>query len=612
MGYLSLRDCITDLEHHQQLIRIKEPLSPHLLIPAIQRRVYRAGGPALLFEHVTGTPFPMLGNLFGTVERTRFIFRDALQALRLFLAIKIDPEDVLKHPFRYSRALTVLKNLKPKAVRTGPILEGRTTIEQLPQQISWPMDGGGFITLPQVYTEHPDHPGYSHSNLGMYRIQLTGNKYTHDLIGMHYQTHRGIGIHHEAAQAKGQALPVAVFVGGPPAMSLAAVMPLPEGVPELYFAGALNRHRICMIPRSSGLPLHAHADFCIEGEVIPNQLMPEGPFGDHLGYYSLQHNYPVLRVKTVHHRNGAIWPFTTVGRPPQEDTSFGAFIHELTGPIIPKVLPGVRAVHAVDATGVHPLLLAIGSERYTPYQSTRHPQEILTQANAILGQGQLSLAKYLLITNYRDDPALNIHDIGAFLRHVLERSDWRRDLHFQTQTTIDTLDYSGTDINRGSKLIIAAAGPKHFELGTELPTGLKLPDGYDQPQLALPGILVLKAPAWSGLGHEEDQDIQNFCRYLGMHNQLKGFRLIVLVDDSEMSTRSLENFLWVTFTRSNPSHDLYGISPFIEKKHWGCEGPLVIDARIKPHHAPPLEEDPDIEKQVDALAARGGPLHGIM
>ena len=178
----------------------------------------------------------------------------------------------------------------------------------------------------------------------MYRVQLSGGEYEPDReIGLHYQIHRGIGVHHAAAIRAGKPFRVNVFVGGPPAMMLAAVMPLPEGMSELTFAGALGGRRIRMIQRADGLPIYADADFCICGTVEPDKLLPEGPFGDHLGYYSLRHDFPVLRVEHVYHRDDAIWPFTVVGRPPQEDTIFGQLIHELTGPVIPTVLPGVTA-----------------------------------------------------------------------------------------------------------------------------------------------------------------------------------------------------------------------------------------------------------------------------
>jgi 4-hydroxy-3-polyprenylbenzoate decarboxylase len=298
-------------------------------------------------------------------------------------------------------------------------------------------------------------------------------------------------VHHTTSKRAGQPLKVNVFVGGHPAMWLAAVMPLPEGMSELTFAGALAGHRIPMIRRPGGLPIYADADFCITGYVDTAAAMkPEGPFGDHLGYYSLAHDFPVLRVERVYHREGAVWPFTVVGRPPQEDTTFGQLIHELTGDVIPTVLHGVKEVHAVDAAGVHPLLLAIGSERYMPFVENPRPQELLTQACAILGQGQLSLAKFLFIANRFDDDALDAHDIAAFFQHVLRRVDWRRDLHFHTNTTIDTLDYSGDGLNMGSKVVIAAAGPPIRGLVTELPPDLRLPEGFREPRIVMPGVVA--------------------------------------------------------------------------------------------------------------------------
>jgi 4-hydroxy-3-polyprenylbenzoate decarboxylase len=382
-------------------------------------------------------------------------------------------------------------------------------------------------------------------------------------------------------------------------------------MPELSFAGLLAGHRIEMVERAGGLPIPAQADFCITGTIDPGKTLPEGPFGDHIGYYSLAHDFPVLKVEEVFHRENAIWPFTTVGRPPQEDTSFGAFIHELTGPLIPTVIPGVKAVHAVDAAGVHPLLLAIGSERYVPYGDRQTPQELLTIANAILGQGQLSLAKYLMITSHEDAPQLDVHDIPAFLAHVLERIDFRRDLHFQTATTMDTLDYSGGALNSGSKVVFAALGDKRRTLGTELPASLRLPEGFSAPALCLPGVLAIQGPACQIRKGEQDARMESLCDCLQGVPGLDSIPLIVVCDDSGFAAASLNNFLWVTFTRSDPAADIYGVESFTSCKQWGCKGPLIIDARVKPHHAPPLIEDPAVEKRVDELAAPGGPLHGL-
>lgn len=607
MGYRTLRQGIDDLAKAGHLAVLEDEVDPCLEAAEIHRRVFASDGSAVLFAKVKGCRFPMVSNLFGSLERTRFIFRDTLETVRKLVDLKIDPSLVLRQFGRYATAPWAALQMRPQFRSRGPILANQTTIDQLPQLKSWPSDGGAFITLPQVYTEDASRPGTKHSNLGMYRIQLSGGQYDPNReVGLHYQIHRGIGVHQTIAQQRGEPFRVNVFVGGAPAMSVAAVMPLPEGMSELGFAGALAGHRIPLIRLADGLPIYAEADFCITGVVVPDKLLPEGPFGDHLGYYSLAHGFPVLRVERVYHRDGAIWPFTVVGRPPQEDTMFGQLIHEITGPVIPTVVPGVRAVHAVDAAGVHPLMLAIGSERYTPFYKTMRPQELLTQANAILGQGQMSLAKYLLIVSGDDDPKLDVHDIPAFFTHLLSRCDWRRDLHFHTRTTIDTLDYSGGGLNEGSKVVMAAAGPAIRNLPTERLPNLNLPAGFRDPQLCLPGVLAIEGAAYSK--DAIDAAVDEFCRQLDPQGSLAHYPLIVIVDDSQFTAASLNNFLWVTFTRSNPAADIHGAGAFIENKHWGCRGPLVIDGRTKPHHAPPLTPDPETVRRVDALAARGGPL----
>ncbi len=606
MKHRSTQDVVQDLRAAGRLIEVDDEVDPNLELAEIQRRVYASGGPGLWFKHLRGCKFSAASNLFGSLEQARYLFRDTLESVRRLIEIKLDPTALPRQPLRYAGVpLTALRML-PKMTRRGAASANRIRLSDLPMVKCWPRDGGAFVTLPQVLSDDPGAPqNLMRVNLGMYRIQLSGNQYDVDReVGLHYQIHRGIGVHHRAALDRGQPLRVAITVGGSPAMTLAAVMPLPEGLTELTFAGALAGRRIPMM-RGDHAPVYADADFAIVGTIDPQHSKPEGPFGDHLGYYSLEHPFPVMKVQHVWHRDGAIWPFTVVGRPPQEDTTFGQLIHELTDPIIPTVIPGVRAVHAVDAAGVHPLLLAIGSERYMPYLERSAPQELLTQANAILGNGQLSLAKYVWIT---DDPdgQLDIHDVDAFLRHMLARVDWRRDLHFQTQTTIDTLDYSGHGFNQGSKLVIAATGRPTRPLPTEIASGLILPESFTDPAVVMPGVLAIRGPAFTS--PTDHQQLAKFCQSIPGDSPLNEFPLITLVDDSQFCALSLKNWLWVTFTRSNPSVDIDGIQSSSRNKHWGCRGSLVIDARIKPHHAPPLIEDPETIKKVDARAARGGPL----
>ena len=616
MSHRSTRDVVVDLKKNGRLIEIDTPLSPSLEIAEIQRRVYARQGPAVLFTNPVNSRFPMVSNLFGSLDQARFLFRHTLERVRRAIELKIDPNALLRNPLRYLSAPSTAWSMLPKKTSSGSVLSKSCEISDLPQLISWPDDGGSFITLPQVLSAPPTYgknisPNLNACNLGMYRIQLSGNQYiANKEIGLHYQLHRGIGIHHQQALKANQPFPVTITVGGTPAMTLAAVMPLPEDVGELTFAGALAGHRIPMIVKKNSsastlptAPIYADADFAITGIVDPNSLKPEGPFGDHLGYYALTHPFPWMQVTGVYHRPDAIWPFTVVGRPPQEDTTFGELIHEITGPIIPTVLPGVRGVHAVDVAGVHPLLLAIGSERYTPYLKPNRPQELLTQANAILGQGQMSLAKYLFIIDGNDPNAPSLYDLEAFFRWVWERIDFSRDLHFLTKTTIDTLDYSGEGWNQGSKLIVPITGPQRRELSSTIPSDFKFNSNFSNPKLCSPGSIAIETKLPLDAAVE-----QLSAPMRDPPNLANGIALITLVDDSDFASRSFANWAWVTFTRSNPAIDLRGIGEKTEYKHWSCSGPLVIDARIKPHHAPPLVESPEVTKKIDALAAQGGPL----
>jgi 4-hydroxy-3-polyprenylbenzoate decarboxylase len=613
MGYCSTRECALDLARAGHLVRIEAEVDPDLEMAEIHRRVFRARGPALYFAQVRGCRFPMASNLFGTMERARFIFRDTLESVRRLVELRVDPGAAWRRPARYASVPWTLLRTRPRKVAGGPLFAHQIAVSELPHLRCWPEDGGAFVTLPQVYTEDPRAPGPKSSNLGMYRVQLSGGNYQRDQeIGLHYQIHRGIGVHHQAALARGEPLLVNIYVGGPPALTIAAMMPLPEGMPELAFAGVLGGRRVRLADQKGWpLPICSDADFCILGEIHPGELKPEGPFGDHLGYYSLRHDFPFARVRRIYHRGDAVWPFTVVGRPPQEDSVFGELVHELTGPLIPALLPGVRAVNAVDAAGVHPLLLAVGSERYHPFAERSEPQELLTQANALLGQGQLSLAKYLFIVAENDAPRLRPSDVAAFLRHLLERVDWRRDLHFQTRTTIDTLDYSGHGLNQGSKVVVAAVGQPRRELPAAVPADLRLPAGFSDPRVVLPGVLAVRAPAHLAGDDGSAPDLAGFCAGFSATDPISAFPLVVLVDDSDFCARHLDNFLWVTCTRSNPAVDITGIAAATVHKHWGCAGSLVIDARTKRHHAPPLVEDAAVTARVDRLFAQGGPLAGL-
>ena len=599
MAYSSLEACLLDLERTGQLLRIKEQVDPYLEMAAIHLRVFEQKGPAILFENVKGSKFRAASNIFGTLERSQFIFRDTLPQVKQLIDIKIDPTAAIKNPLKSLAALPAALNALPKKNPISkPVLFEEINISDLPLIHHWPMDGGAFVTLPQVYTEDADKPGIGHSNLGMYRIQLNGNDYIlNKEIGLHYQLHRGIGVHQTKANKKGLPLKVSCFVGGPPAHSVAAVMPLPEGMSEMNFAGVLAGKRFGYTYKD-GFCISTDADFVITGEVFPGENKPEGPFGDHLGYYSLQHPFPVMKVHKVYARKNAIWAFTVVGRPPQEDTSFGQLIHSMTGSAVSNEIPGLKEVHAVDAAGVHPLLLAIGSERYTPYLQNKKPAEILTIANHILGTGQLSLAKFVFITA-DDTNQISTHEVPAYFKFLLERIDLTSDIHFYTKTTMDTLDYSGENLNAGSKVVIAAYGDAKRSLANTVPNEIQQLNV--NAKLVLPGIIAVDAALINTKGLQEKLKGQG----ANLLNEL-GVVMLILTENPSWMAEDSNNFLWACFTRTNPSHDMEGVDSFIEQKHWGSNGPLIFDATIKKHHAPPVEKNVAIEEKVDAILAKYG------
>lgn len=610
--YTCLEDCLIDLEKNGQLVRVKEEVDPYLEMAAIQLRLYEAQGPAVLFERVKGTKFRCAANIFGTIERSKFIFRETFEQVRSLITLRNNPIQALKQPFKYMGNLrAALRALPMKNPRKKNILFEEIRIEDMPQIHHWQMDGGAFITLPQVYSENVEHPGIMQANIGMYRIQLSGNDYVPNKeIGLHYQIHRGIGVHQSIANKHGVPLKVSVFIGGPPAHTLAAVMPLPEGISEATFAGLLAGRRFRYFYQD-GYCLSADADFVITGEVMLQETKPEGPFGDHYGYYSLTHPFPVMRVHKVFAKQNAIFPFTVVGRPPQEDTSFGTLIHEITGNAVEQEIPGLKEVNAVDTAGVHPLLFAIGSERYTPYSDLKEPQELTIMANKILGTGQLSLAKYLFLTADKSNALSTRHEV-QFLSYVLERLDFRRDIHFYTHTAIDTLDYTAGRLNHGSKVAFIAYGDKKRTLCNNIPDCfMDALHFFNQPKWIMPGIIALQCSPFTDYDNAISEMEWLNQKLSTAIQQIEGVALIVICDDSAFTAASISNFFWVTFTRSNPANDIYGVQSFTRFKHFGCEGPIIIDARVKPHHAPVLEKNEEVENRIDRLWKPGASLHGI-
>ncbi|MBR2094762.1 MAG: UbiD family decarboxylase [Fibrobacter sp.] len=626
--YKSLEQALLDLEKAGMLKRIHAEVDPHLEMAEIARENFRQGGPALLFEHVKGSKFRAACNIFGSDERFNFLFRNGFGQTKTAIQFKSNPVEFFRHPSLAKFWKALQAGISSMPMRSGSISDfEECSLSDLPQLVSWPLDGGAFITLPQVATRPSENANILQTNVGMYRIQISGNDYIpNEECGLHYQIKRDIARHHQKALEEGRPLKVSIFIGGPPSHTFAAVMPMPENLSELLFAGMLGNRRFRYLEHE-GYLVSSDADFCILGELEPD-LKPEGPFGDHIGYYSGKHDFPCMKVKKVLCKKNAIFPFTVVGRPPQEDTLFGKFIHKITEPMVPASLPGVYGIHAVDDAGVHPLCLALGSEAFRPYATAeeREPMELLKTANALLGFNQASLTKYLLIAAKEDAAGLDVNDVPAFFTHVLERIHFDRDLHFQTATTIDTLDYTGTSLNHGSKVVIAAAGVKCRELRNN-PNDLEslsLPQGFKVAAIVMPGILMIEGPATLAPNETADKsDNEKPATFAELKASLahwefrENYPWISIIDEgaanvaanSGTSTNNiLSNFLWLTFTRSDPAQDIYGLDETVEEKHWKCNAPLIIDARIKPRHQKQLTVPAEIAAKAKQILKDSGVL----
>jgi UbiD family decarboxylase len=563
--FADLHSFMDRLRQEGDLVEIDAPCDPYLEIPEIHRRVIAAGGPALLFKRPRGADFPVVTNLFGTRKRVDLAFGPRpLDFVRRAASL---PHELLPPSLGklwdqrdfFWQALSV----GMKRQGSGPITEvvEEPRLNRLPMLHCWKEDGGHFVTLPLVYTEHPETGGH---NLGMYRVQ----RYDDATTGIHWQIGKGGGFHHKVAEEKGEALPITIYAGGPPALILSAIAPLPENVPELVLASMLLGERLPLCDNPAGPhPLVANAEFAIVGKVPPKIRRPEGPFGDHYGYYSLQHDYPVVQVDRLCRRKDAVWPATVVGKPRQEDFWIGEYLQELLSPLFPVVMPGVRDLWSYGETGFHSLGAAVVRDRFG--------REAMQHALRILGEGQLSLTKFLLVT---DEPR-DLRDFKGTLEHVLARFKPESDLYVLGQLSLDTLDYTGPAVNKGSRGIMLGLGPAVRDLPRQYKGAL--PPGIRNAEVFCPGCLVLDGPAY-----EAEPDAAR--RILG---HFDGWPLVVLVDDAKRTVEEVPRFLWTVFTRFEPAQDIQARS-WIQHNHVMRQGAIHIDARMKPSYPAELFCDP--------------------
>ncbi len=574
--YADTQAFVAALRREGELIEIDAEVDPNLELAEVHRRVIAAGGPALLFTHPKGYDIPVVTNLFGTQKRVEMAFgpkplafvQDAVRLVHEIMPPTMGKLWGERNFFRQGLGLGT------RSVRSGPVTEvvdSPPRIDRLPMLKSWPEDGGDFVTLPLVYTEHPDNGSH---NLGMYRIQ----RHSPDTTGMHWQIGKGGGFHHHVAQERGEDLPVTLLVGGPPALILSAIAPLPENVPELVLASLLMGGRVPMADNPvAGHPhrIMSTAEFAFVGRVKPHDVQPEGPFGDHYGYYSLTHDYPVFHVEALCHRRDAIWPATIVGKPRQEDLYIGDFLQKLLSPIFPLVMPSVTDLWSYGETGYHALASAVVKERYG--------REAMAAAFRILGEGQLALTKFLWVV----DRPMDLTDPRAVLEHLLARFRPETDLYVLSNLSMDTLDYSGPEVNLGSKGVMLGVG----EPWRTLPRAVEGP---------LPGRVAAAIPFCAGclvVQGPSHADAPDFLRHV--LDNLEGWPLIVLVDDAEAVAASPTRFLWTTFTRFEPAADLHAASVRVHRHHLVYEGAIGIDARMKASYPGELFCDDDTRRTVD-------------
>ncbi len=612
-SFPNLRRFLETLRRRGDLVTVDAPVDPQHEVPEIHRRVIAGGGPALLFTNPVGADFPLVTNLFGTADRAQLAFGE--RPGRLLRRLVETAETILPPT---PRSLWQARDLAGAALKVGlrsrqrgpvtEVIDRDPDLGRLPVLTTWEGDGGPFVTLPLVYTEHPEGKG---SNLAIYRLHVHDRHRT----GMHWQIGKGGGFHYQLAEGRGEALPATVFLGGPPALILAAIAPLPENVPEILLASLIAGHRLPRVPGPGEHPLLAEAEFALVGRVPPKLRHPEGPFGDHYGYYSLTHDYPLFEVEAICHRRDAIYPATVVGKPRQEDFFIGDLLQELLSPLFPLVMPGVLDLWSYGETGYHSLAAAVVQERYR--------REAMVSAFRILGEGQLALTKFLFVTDRRID----LRDFPATLQHLLERTRPETDLYVFGNLSMDTLDYTGPQVNRGSKGVWLGLGDAVRELPREF-SATELPTGVDTVEVFCPGCLViggrdlrrvdLAAPRRGELTYpatphadEARRDEASTLRRIASAAAFSDWPLLVLVDEPERAAASSMNFLWTTFTRFEPARDVHAAGTRIVANQVVYEAPILIDARLTPGFPTELYPGETTRKLVDSRWMEYFPHHDV-
>lgn len=582
MSHPDLRSFINDLESCGELVRIKEEVDPNLEITVIQHKVLKREGPALLFENVKGSPFSMVTNLYGTQKRVNRVFGEDPQVVgeRLYSLAEVFMPPEIPKLWNARKMLFRMSSVRMKRVKKGPILFNKNqspNLSELPILKCWPEDGGNFLTLPLVHTVDPiDGTG----NLGIYRMQ----KFTNNSTGMHWQIEKGGGFHFQKAVDLGQPLPVSVILGGAPALTIAAISPLPEGIDERLLAALIMGKPLEVIKRNStGHLIPISSEFVLEGSISAGDSQLEGPFGDHLGHYSHSAEFPVFRLNNILMRDKPIYPATVVGKPKQEDYYIGIAIQEMTKPLLKLTNPGVIDLWAYPETGFHPLAVASVKERY--------PKEALKQAFSILGFSQLSLTKILIVTN---GDCKNVRDFKEVSRSIFRHLNEEEGIHLVAPTAQDTLDFTGPSMNTGSRLILLATkkcgSPKRDNVPPPVDRSYSI--HRDILDITNVGEAFLVAQVKKSFNSKEVREA------LKCNDVSKKYMFHILVSE-DVPLSDLTHILWGWFTRFDPLVDMYPARKDIEGNRMIFRFPIAIDATWKEGYRKPVEFDPEVVRNVN-------------
>lgn len=573
MPFGDLQGFLRHLERNGQLKRVRAEVDPVLEVTEITERVIREQGPALLFERPKGSSVPLLMNLFGTMERVQAALgREPAEIGHELLNTvqRLNPPS-FKGFWDSRRTLKRTLFMRPAKVSRALCQEivEEPDLAKLPILQCWPMDAGRFITYGMVITHHPRT---GRRNLGLYRLQV----FDHDKTGMHWQSMKGGRGHYWEAEQDGKNLEVAVVIGADPILMMAAILPLPEDMDEIAFAGFLRGKSVPMArAKTLNMDVPASAEFILEGVVPAHERRLEGPFGDHFGHYSEAAEFPVFHVRRVTRRRNPIYAGTVVGKPPQEDKFLGIAAGEMVGPLIRVINPNVVDMCAYAGAGFHNLLVVALKER--------HPKEALKTALSLLGTSQLSLTKVMVLVG----PDRNPRDFRAVLRDVWHRFEPEDHMWILPFAPLDTLDFTSFTMHVGSKLVIDASG--EIIQGAEPPRDVnprRFDDRIENWKLLDGGFLVVVVTA-------DARDVVSNC----VRSPLP-VRFVVAVSP-DVRLDDDENLHWGIFTRFDPARDMVFTEQMFSGARPVYRGIVGIDATWKQGYPLPLEMDESIVKLVD-------------